>query len=107
MLEPPYTQDTNIAGGVLCYICQKANFTNWANLMQHVKRHGVTQGDLAGTHFHTMAKQEFAAAERERHRRKQRQLQAFWEYDHEEGEEPQGEEGAGHWHSDRDDVEDD
>ena len=104
-LEPPYTEATNIDDGVPCYICQKAGFTSWGKLMQHVKRHGVKQSDLAGTHFYTMANQDFASAARDRYQQQREQF--YWEYDHEEGEEPEGQEGAGHWQEDFGDFEDD
>ena len=50
---PPYTEASDIDGGLLCYMCGDTYTGNtWLKLLQHVRRHKVPSNVLNGTHLH-------------------------------------------------------
>ena len=71
-IDPPYTEETDVANGLPCYFPGCSYKTDDYGLMfQHARaKHGVKQADIKGTYFHKQACLIFNAKQNERNKKK-------------------------------------
>jgi len=69
--KPPYTEDTKIEEGVVCWLCNSFQAYKWTSLIDHCRnKHKLTHGSLQGTYLHEQARAELREKDRERYTKK-------------------------------------